>query len=50
MQRECMTSALRQIRTLYTVGTLGSLTDAQLLELFQNERGARSPGCILGPG
>ena len=40
MQRECMTSALRQIRTLYTVGTLGSLTDAQLLELFQNERGA----------
>ncbi len=40
MQRECATSALRQIRTLYTVGTLGSLSDAQLLELFQKANGA----------
>ena len=29
-----MKSALRQIRTLYTLGALGGLTDAQLLELF----------------
>ncbi len=40
MQRECATSALRQIRTLYTVGTLGALSDAQLLELFQKANGA----------
>ncbi len=31
-----MKSALRQIRTLYTLGALGGLTDAQLLELFQS--------------
>ena len=34
MERGSAKSALRQIRTLYTLGTLGGLTDAQLLELF----------------
>jgi RNA polymerase sigma factor (sigma-70 family) len=31
--------ALRQLRTLYALGTLGSLTDAQLLELFLTRGG-----------
>ena len=34
MERAFVKSALRQIRTLYTLGALGGLTDAQLLELF----------------
>ncbi len=29
-----MKSALREIRTLYTLGALGGLSDAQLLEMF----------------
>jgi RNA polymerase sigma factor (sigma-70 family) len=39
MQRGSARSALRQIRTLYTLGTLGGLTDAQLLESFLTQRG-----------
>ena len=39
MQRGSAKSALRQIRTLYTLGTLGGLTDAQLLELFLTRDG-----------
>ena len=31
--------ALRQIRTLYELGTLGGMTDAQLLELFLTRAG-----------
>ena len=34
MQRGSARSALRQIRTLYTFGTLGGLTDAELLDVF----------------
>jgi RNA polymerase sigma factor (sigma-70 family) len=34
MQRGSARSALRQIRTLYTLGTLGGLTDAELLDVF----------------
>jgi hypothetical protein len=32
-------SALLQIRTLFELGTLGGLTDAQLLELFETRSG-----------
>ena len=32
-------TTLRQIRTLYSVGTLGGLSDAQLLELFLTRNG-----------
>ena len=35
-------SALRQIRTVFTLGTLGGLTDAQLLELFLTRHGDES--------
>jgi DNA-directed RNA polymerase specialized sigma24 family protein len=34
MERGPAKSALREIRTLYALGTLGDLTDAQLLALF----------------
>ena len=34
MDRGAARSVLREIRTLYTLGTLGGLTDAQLLERF----------------
>ena len=34
MERGSARSALRQIRTHYSLGTLGDLPDAQLLELF----------------
>ncbi len=34
MERGSASSALRQIRTLYSLGTLGDLPDARLLELF----------------
>jgi RNA polymerase sigma factor (sigma-70 family) len=40
MESGSIQSALRQIRTLYTVGTLGGLPDAQLLELFLARNGA----------
>ena len=33
-ERAFVKSALRQIRTLYTLGALGGMSDAQLLELF----------------
>ena len=39
MESGSIKSALRQIRTLYTVGTLGGLSDAQLLELFLARNG-----------
>ena len=39
MESGSLKSALRQIRTLYTVGTLGNLPDAQLLELFLARNG-----------
>ena len=39
MQRGSARSALRQIRTLYTLGTLGGLTDAELLEVFLTRGG-----------
>ncbi len=40
MERGSTKSALRQIRTLYELGTLGGLTDGQLLELFLTRSGA----------
>ena len=39
MKRGSARSALRQIRTLYTLGTLGGMTDAQLLDLFLTRGG-----------
>jgi RNA polymerase sigma factor (sigma-70 family) len=39
MARGSTKSALRQIRTLFELGTLGGLTDAQLLELFLTRSG-----------
>ncbi len=39
MQRGSANLAFQQIRTLYTLGTLGGLTDAQLLELFLTRGG-----------
>jgi hypothetical protein len=39
MERRSANLAVRQIRTLYTLGTLGGLTDAQLLELFLTRGG-----------
>ena len=40
MERGSTKSALRQIRTLYELGTLGGLSDGQLLELFLTRSGA----------
>jgi RNA polymerase sigma factor (sigma-70 family) len=40
MDRGPARSALRDIRTLYALGTLGGLTDAELLERFLARRGA----------
>jgi len=39
MERGSANLAFRQIRTLYTLGTLGGLTDAQLLEMFLTRGG-----------
>ena len=39
MESGSIQSALRQIRTLYSLGTLGGLSDAQLLELFLARNG-----------
>ncbi len=39
MARGSTKSALRQIRTLFELGTLGGMTDAQLLELFLTRSG-----------
>ena len=39
MQRGSANLAFQQIRTLYTLGTLSGLTDAQLLELFLTRGG-----------
>ena len=39
MERGSTKQALRQIRTLYDLGTLGGMTDAQLLELFLTRSG-----------
>jgi len=39
MERRSANLAVRQIRTLYTLGTLSGLTDAQLLELFLTRSG-----------
>ena len=39
MERGSARSVLRQIRTLFTLGTLGGLTDAQLLDLFLSRHG-----------
>ena len=39
MERGSANLAFQQIRTLYTLGTLGGLTDAQLLELFLTRGG-----------
>jgi hypothetical protein len=40
MERGSTKRALRQIRTLYELGTLGGLSDGQLLELFLTRSGA----------
>ncbi len=39
MERGSASSALRQIRTLYSLGTLGDLPDARLVELFLARNG-----------
>ena len=39
MQRGSAGRTLREVRTLFTLGSLGGLTDAQLLDLFLGERG-----------
>ena len=39
MERGSTNRALREIRTLYELGTLGGMTDAQLLELFLTRAG-----------
>jgi RNA polymerase sigma factor (sigma-70 family) len=39
MEKGSAKVALQQLRTLYTLGTLGGLTDAQLLELFLTRAG-----------
>lgn len=38
MKREPARTVLEEIQTLYTVGSLGAMSDAQLLELFLSER------------
>ena len=42
MARGSSKSALRQIRTLFELGTLGGLTDAQLLELYLTQSGDKA--------
>ena len=39
MERGSVSSALRQIQTLYSLGTLGDLPDAQLVEMFHARHG-----------
>jgi RNA polymerase sigma factor (sigma-70 family) len=39
MERQSPQSVLRQMRTLYTLGTLGGMTDAQLLEVYLTRHG-----------
>jgi hypothetical protein len=59
MERGPARGVLRDVRTLYTLGTLGGLTDAELLERFLARggddaedafaaRSARSSGPVLG--
>ncbi len=49
MDRGPTSGVIRDVRTLYTLGTLGGLTDAELLERFLapgRRQGPDSPGCF----